>query len=134
MELPAVWGSWYKRFLARSKEALSSEEVVSRLKEVEYAIEVKVLKDQSEVDKNQSEAVLNILKGIENTPNAVIKIGSILVIKITNPGTNTPSIQVRTFAIKELHFLNKNPHLTSCPADLLDALSRISEDTDNLLN
>jgi len=135
LELPAVFGSWYKRLIAKSKSAITSEEVTSRLKEMEYAFEVNgILKQQSEIDKNQSEALLNILKGIENTPNAVIRIGSLLVIKVTSAITNIPSIHVRTLAIKELHFLNKNPHLTNNPVELLDSLSRNNNDPDNLLN
>ena len=36
------------------------------MKELEYAVEVKILKDQSEVDKNQSEALLNITNSIKD--------------------------------------------------------------------
>ncbi|MDF2437777.1 MAG: hypothetical protein K0Q95_2153 [Bacteroidota bacterium] len=135
IELPAVFGSWYKKLLAKSKAALTSEEVVSRLKEVEYGMEVNgILKPQSEVEKNQSEALVNMMKCLENIPNGMIRIGSILAVKVTNPITNIPHLHVRTLAISEIYFLNKNPHLSSSPMELLEALANHADDPSDSLN
>lgn len=132
IELDAIRGSWYKKFVAKSKKAMTDKEVTDRLKEMEYALEVKILKDQSEVDKNQSEALSNILKSVENISNAAIKIGSLLVVKITSE-SGEASVQVRSLSILELHLLNKRPDLLLKPKEILQALARMIE-TENSEN
>lgn len=131
IELDPIKGSWYKKLIAKSKEILTEEEVQNKLKEVEYALEVKILKDQSEVDKNQSEALSNILKSVENIPNAAIKIGSLLVVKITSE-TGEATVQVRSLTILELHLLNKRPDLLLKPNEILGALATMIEENDRL--
>jgi hypothetical protein len=130
-EFKAKLGSWFKRMTAKSKSILSNKEVTDRFKEIEYGVEVNtILKPQSEVDKNHSEALANILKSIENYPNAAIRIGSLIVVKITPPNGEI-NIQVRTLSIKELHVLNKRPELLSRPSEILIALAKEIEGNDN---
>ena len=125
IEFKAIKGSWIKRFIASSKKLMTSEEVTERFKEAEYAIEVNtILKPQSEVEKNQSEALMNIIKSLDKINNAVIRIGSLLVLKITNKQGEV-SVQVRTLTISELHFLNKHPELSNRPVEILEALSKL---------
>lgn len=132
VELKDKKGSWIKRMIYKSKEVMGSDEVRDRLKEAEYGIEVNtILKPQSEVEKNQSEALLNITKAVENAPNAAIRIGSLIVVKITNPETTDVQILARTLSIKEVHLLNKKPALLDNPQKLLNALSEITDDTNN---
>jgi len=122
-EFIAVKGSWFKRMVANSKEAITSDDVINRFKEVEYGVEVNtILKQQSEIDKNQSEALLNILKSVENVSNAAIRIGSLLVVKIKN-AEGEVNVQVRSLSIKELHLLNKRPELLHNPQLILTALT-----------
>ena len=124
IDLKPVKGSWFKKLIADSKSVMTSQEVIDRLKEAEYGVEVNnILKPQSEVDKNHSEALSNILKSIENIPNAAIRIGSLLVVKITNKKEEV-NIQVRTLTIKELHLLNKKPELLTKPSAVLLALAK----------
>jgi len=109
--------------VANSKEAITSDDVINRFKEVEYGVEVNtILKQQSEIDKNQSEALLNILKSVENVSNAAIRIGSLLVVKIKN-AEGEVNVQVRSLSIKELHLLNKRPELLHNPQLILTALT-----------
>src|SRR6185503_2348209 len=66
LDFESVKGSWIKQWVSRSKKAMTSSEVIDRLKEAEYAVEVSaILKPQSEVEKNQSEALINIIKSVE---------------------------------------------------------------------
>lgn len=134
-EFDAIKGSWIKRIIAKSQKVMTSDEVTDRLKEAEYGIEVNaVLKQQSEIDKNQSEALLNILKSVENVPNAAIRIGSLLVVKIT-PNEGDVNVQVRSLSIKELHLLNKKPELLHRPQQILTALTKeINQDNNDNLN
>jgi len=130
IEFEAVKGSWYKRLVADSTKAMTSDQLVDRLKEAEYAVEVAtILKPQSEVDKNQSEALLNILKSVETVPNAAIRIGALLVVKVTSVEGEV-SVQACTLSIKELHLLNKKPDLLRKPHEILTALSNEIEDGD----
>jgi hypothetical protein len=123
-DFKSVTGSWYKKMVAKSKKLMTDEEVLSRLKEVEYGVEVNtILQKQSEIDKNQSEALLNILKSVENIPNAAIRIGSLIVVKLTDERTRTTNVQVRSLSILEMHTLNKNPELLKNPHEILNALA-----------
>ncbi|KAA5532653.1 hypothetical protein F0919_17890 [Taibaiella lutea] len=131
IEFQAIHGSWIKRLIANSKKALTSSEVTDRIKEVEYGVEVNtILKPQSEIDKNNSEALLNILKSVENIPNAAIRIGSLIVVKVTNTDGEV-NVQVRTLSIKELHLLNKRPDLLSKPSEILIALGKEINDSES---
>lgn len=124
----AVKGSWFKRLIAFSKEKLSSEEVTDRLKKIEYGIEVNtILKQQSEIDKNQSEALANIITSLKDIPNAAIRIGALIIVKVTD-NEGTVNLQTRTLSIKELHLLNKNPELLKYPQQILQALAEEIKD------
>jgi hypothetical protein len=122
-EFDAVNGSWFKSLVAKSVKVMTSEEVLSRLREVEYSVQVNaILKQQSEIDKNLAEALLNITKSIENVPNAAIRIGSLIVVKLTNKEGEV-NIQSRTLTIQELYILNKRPELLHKPHEVLNALT-----------
>lgn len=123
-------GSWYKRLLAKSQEKLTSDQVIDRLKEAEYGIEVNtILKQQSEIDKNQSEALANIIVSLKDIPNAAIRIGALIVVKVTDI-EGAVSLQTRTLSIKELHLLNKKPELLKMPKQILQALAKEIKDND----
>lgn len=128
IEFEAIKGSWFKRIIAKSKEKLSSEDVKDRLKEAEYGIEVNtILRQQSEIDKNQSEALSNIISSLKDIPNAAIRIGALIVVKLTD-NDGSVSLQVRTLSIKELHLLNKKPELLQMPKQILQALAKEIDD------
>ena len=128
LELPAVKNSWFKRAVAKSQEIMTSDQVTERFKEVEYGIEVNtILKQQSEIDKNESEALANILKSLDGIDNGAIRIGSLLVVKITDIETKAVNLQVRTLSIKEMYLINKNPNLLTNPPKVLEALSKAIE-------
>jgi type I restriction enzyme, R subunit len=112
---------------ARSKEVLSKDEVTDRLKEAEYALEVKVIKDQSEADKNYAEAFSNVINSTKDIPNIALKIGSLIIIKTTSE-TGEASVVSRNLTILELHLLNKRPDLMLKPKEILNALASINQD------
>ncbi len=129
-EFNAVKGSWIKKILAKSLDAITSEEVVDRLKEIEYGVEVNtILKQQSEIDKNQSEALSNIIGSLKDIPNAAIRIGALIVVKLTD-SEGSVSLQTRTLSIKELHLLNKKPELLQMPKQILQALAKEIEENE----
>lgn len=124
-------GSWYKRWFAKSKEVATTPEVTKRLHKGERALELATLgKYQANVDKDQAEAASTLIRSLENIPNAVCQIGSILLIKVTDANTGT-RIYTRSLTPQEMLFLECNQNLFKSPQDILDALSkhctRISE-------
>jgi len=123
-EFPAESGSWYKRWFARSKQALAQPEVLERLKRAERALEMVTLhRHQAAVDKDQAAAASSLLTSLEKVPNAVCQIGSVLVVKITdNAG---PRVFTRTLNQDELIHIERNQHLLKQPECILEALSRV---------
>jgi hypothetical protein len=123
-------GSWYKRAVAWTKSKMTQEDVKTILQKGEYGIEANaILKTQSEIEKNQSEALLNIITALKDTPNAAIRIGSLIVVKVTT-GTGEVNLQSRTLTVKELHIINKRPDLLSSPQQILGALAKEVTDSD----
>jgi hypothetical protein len=125
IELTPVIQSWWKRAVAKTVDVISSDEVTSRLKKAEYALEVNtVLKQQSEIDKNHSESLMNIMKSLDSVKNAAIRIGSLLVLKMTDHETGEVNLQVRTLNILELDLINRHPEVQNSPHKIVELLSK----------
>lgn len=119
LHYPERRGSWFKKLFSSAKEKLNSEELQDRLKKVEHAVELNTIKkQQSEVDKNQAEALSSLLKASENIPNIATLIGSLLFIKSTDQD-GIPVVFCKTLTTKEMIFINDNPGLISDPKELL---------------
>jgi len=115
---------WY-RFLSfkglssRTKEKLKKE-IQKDLQKAIRAAELKTIhKTQSEIDKNVSKAASMLLKSLEGIDDAIIQVGSILVIK-----TQGKPI-VRSLTQKELQHIEDNPKLLRMPDIILEELSSI---------
>jgi hypothetical protein len=122
-EDPGVWGSWLGRSFACSMSALKSEQVRDTLVRTERALEMQaLLLPQAQIDATQAGAAANLIASLSNTPNAIVQIGSILIIKVEG----TPI--VRNLTQTELSYLEHNRHLYSSPKQALEELSRISEE------
>jgi len=82
VEEPSVRGSWWQRFWARGREVAESEPVRDRLAKVERALELEGLgKRQAEIDKAKAEAVAALYAVVKEQENAVVRLGSIVMIK-----------------------------------------------------
>lgn len=114
---PPLRGSWYRDFIALSRRALTSRELGEQLLKVERGIELQLLhKQQAEIDSMQGDAVAKLLTALEHTPDALVQIGSVLLVKVDG----VPS--VRNLTQVELRHLEHNPRLLTSPATILDAL------------
>lgn len=121
-EFPEIKGSWFKKWFAKSKEALSQPEVIERLEKIERAVEIKAIdRPQADVDEKQAGAIAKLIKCLEKVPNAAVQAGSVLVVKLTTP--NGPIIQARTLSQEEMIELENNQLLLQDPADVLRKLS-----------
>lgn len=117
-DLPAVKGSWFKRWFGRTREALKEPEVRERLEKGERALELHALqKPQAVIDKDQAEGAAALITALEKTDAAVCQVGSILILK-ANGG-----VVARTLTQKELIHLEKHPELLKAPDEILAALS-----------
>jgi hypothetical protein len=117
-EFPPVRNSWFRRFVARTREVADRPEVQSRLAEGERALQVRAVDlPQAEVDARQAHAAAELISVLENQPKAAIQIGSILLLK-TESG-----LAVRTLGPGEMLKLARNPGLLGSPESLLEALA-----------
>jgi hypothetical protein len=100
-EFPAKNGSWWKKWFVKTKEVATQPEVQKRLEKLERALELKGLAEpQANVDKLEAEAVAMLVKAVENSPNAAIQAGSLLLVKTTHK--RRKCLQVRTLTQREL--------------------------------
>lgn len=121
-EFPEIKGSWFKKWFAKTKDALSQPEVIERLEKIERAVEIKHLdKPQAEVDDKQASAIAKLIKCLDKVPNAAVQAGSVLVVKLTN--SNGPIIQARTLTQEEMIALENNQLLLQNPSEVLGKLN-----------
>lgn len=126
-DFPSERGSWWKSWLAKSRRALTSEEVKEGLEKGQRALELATIeKAQSEVNKNHAEAASNLINSLSQVDNAAIQIGSLLLVKVTNGGTT--SVHTRQMTQKEMIALEKNQSLMRKPEQIIQELEKLSCD------
>lgn len=132
-DFPAETGSWFKRLFVKTSEAITQPEVTERLQKIERSLELHGLhQPQSQVDKNEAEAVSIIISSLEKIPSAVIQVGSLVVIK-SSDSQNDPHLLVRSLSQQEMIYLEKNQHLLKSPQELFSKLSEVKIETNRLL-
>jgi len=112
-------GSWFHELFIRARQRGTLGDQLTKL---ERAIDLQThLRTQSEVDERQGDVVAKLITSLENTPNAVIQIGSVLLVKISG------DILVRNLTQRELAIYERNPALFRDPATarkLLESFQR----------
>jgi excisionase family DNA binding protein len=112
-----VFGSWFREFFVRAKN--SSPPVEDQLAKLARGIELQGLdRPQSEVDLNQAEAIRRLLGALDRESDALIQVGSIMLVKVQN------RIVVRNLTQVELAYFNQNPALFQDPGGALQILQR----------
>jgi hypothetical protein len=123
-DFPAIQGSWFKKWIIRSRDAITHPELQDRLQKIERALELKGLeKPQSEIDKNQAQAIAEMIKSLEKIPEAAIQSGSVLLVKTSVKGK--PNIRARTLSQREMIILEKNPDLLFKPQDIFSKIRNL---------
>lgn len=124
-EFPIQRSSWFREFLLRMKDSTVRPTRDEVLAMAERAIEQQILdKPQAQIDLAQSQAVAGLVMSLEKTPNAVIQVGSLLVVKV---GETT---LVRNLTQQELVYLQRNPKLFRDPEKALLELQRLMNPAD----
>jgi hypothetical protein len=104
------------------------------VQKLERAIEIQGLNHpQSQVDKNEAEAISAIISALEKVSSAAIQVGSIVIIKLPDSDGNS-CIQARTLSQQELMLLEKNPNLLKEPRKILDRLADFNQEAHTLKN
>jgi Fis family transcriptional regulator len=117
-------GSWFKKFILAARKPEVLEELKHRLKQSEHIIELELLsKRQAQVDKAEAEALVLLIKSLAPVKNAVLQVGSLLMVKSTDP-SNSDSLIAKTLTTRELNYLNANQHLLMQPSRILEVLNR----------
>ncbi len=112
-----------KEFFVKSKDAITSKEVIERLDELERALQIQYVdKPQSESDKAKGEAAAAVIQSLETVSAAVVQLGSLLILKNKNDAGEAV-IFTRTLSQRELAVLSENPNLLASPATVLDELA-----------
>ncbi len=120
---PPQSGSWLKRWVTRTTDALSEPEVAERLKKLERAVDLHALhKTQAVVDQNQAAALQAVLGALQGVDDAAIQVGSLLILQTVSNGSGR-RVVARTLTQKELAELERDPSLLRNPSEILQLLA-----------
>jgi len=120
-------GSWFKRLIGVSKDAITREELQERLRKLERGLELRYLEQpQASADQPRMEGAAELLDKIGDN-DAVIQIGSILLVKRHSPN-GSGQIVIRTLTQNELIYLDKHGECLRDPIGILNALERLGRD------
>jgi len=113
-------GSWLKRKLKyKIRNPFKSEPVKEIIDKTKYGVELQFLdKVQSEVNKNNAEALAAMITAIKDVPNYVGQLGSILIMKSTD---SNGIVQLKTIELttEQMIFLKRKSSLLNHPLTLL---------------
>lgn len=117
--------SWWQKLFARSKAAVTHEEVVRRLAEAERALRLAALeKPQAQADNDRLAGAAALLEAIGSN-DAVVLMGSVLLIR-RSCSTGPASIYIRNLVQSELLEIEQNPELLKNPQALHEHFCGIS--------
>lgn len=113
---PGVEGSWWREIIAHMRVSGSQSEQLALL---ERAIQQELLLGkQAQNDSLQGRVVSELIVALEKTPQAVIQVGSVLLVKVEE------TVLVRNLTQRELAFYERNPALFKDPVNAMLHLQR----------
>lgn len=112
--------SWFRELLVHVRRSGAMSEQLAKL---ERAVDMQThLRAQAQIDASQGDAVAKLITSLEKTPNAVIQIGSVLLVKVGD------DLAVRNLTQRELAIYERKPTLFRNPAQALEALQAFAEE------
>lgn len=122
-DAPAATGSWKKEIWIRVKGFFGREEVQRRIRTLESGVKKKYIgTEQAAIDAKQAEAVKMVLESIKEFRNAVVQVGSTMILKVTPVGSADATLAVCTLTISQMEELEHCPTLKLDPVKLLKKL------------
>lgn len=125
-------GSWFKENIVyKIKNVLRSKEVIELLDKTKRAIELQQIeKHQSEVNRNNMEAVAAFLNSVKEIPNVAVVMDSLIVVKATVEGI--PQLVVHKMTTEQVIEVERNPQLKNNPLELLRLINNLGGDKKQL--
>lgn len=114
-----LWGSWRKRVVARVREAKALEKAAEALKAAMVNL------PQAQANSENADAVSKLISSIEATPNAVLRFGTVLIVKVTVD--DEPAIVTTDLNADQIRLLNRHPDWLLQPQQLLGRLSQAGD-------
>ena len=114
-----LWGSWRKRVVARVREAEALEKAAEALKAAMVNL------PQAQANSENADAVSKLISSIEATPNAVLRFGTVLIVKVTVD--DEPAIVTTDLNADQIRLLNRHPDWLLQPQQLLGRLSQAGD-------
>ncbi|MFG1679657.1 hypothetical protein ACGFNP_05745 [Nonomuraea sp. NPDC049269] len=111
-------GSWFRRFRLKATDLAMSSDAKEIAEELRRAAELRALHSvQAENDSKQAQAAATLIQALDGTEQAVVLVGSVLVIK------DAGRLAVRTLTQRQLIYLERSADMTQ-PSNVLEALER----------
>ncbi|MEU6718007.1 hypothetical protein ABZ897_41620 [Nonomuraea sp. NPDC046802] len=125
-------GSFFRRFRVAAVNLFTSASAKEIAAEVRRGVQLATIHNQqADNDQKQAEAVSNLLRSLEGTDQAVLLVGSVLILK------DGDKVAARTLTQRQLTFLERHPTSVTDPAAVLVALDEcarsIHEEMANVL-
>lgn len=116
-------GSWFKeKVVYKIRNVFRSKEAVELFEKTKRAIELQQIeKHQSEVNRNNFEAVAAFLNSVKEIPNVAVIMGSLIVAKATVNGV--PQLAIQSLTTEQVILIEKNPELKNNPLELLQLIN-----------
>lgn len=116
-------GSIFKSWRGKLQGGLASDRVQSRLAEIEQRLTLEAVgRAQAEVDSKVTESAVTLIESLGDIPNAVVRVGALMVIKYTPDGADTVLL-LRHLTSAEVRALERNPGIQSDPVHALELLA-----------
>ena len=113
-ELEAVSGSWFQRLMFWSKDKLEPDELEGVYQEGREALRKRVLDlPGAEATEKLANAAANLISALDKQPSGVLRIGELIVVKVTRDGE--PTIVVETVSAEIARKFAANPMLLRDP-------------------
>ncbi len=112
-------GSWFKeKVVYKIRNVFRSKEAKELFDKTKRAIELQQIeKHQSEVNRNNMEAVAAFLNSVKEIPNVAVVMDSLIVAKATVEGV--PQLVVHKMTTEQVIAVERNPELKNNPLELL---------------
>jgi hypothetical protein len=112
-------GSWFKeKVVYKIRNVYRSKEAKELFDKTKRALELQQIeKHQSEVNRNNMEAVAAFLNSVKEIPNVAVVMDSLIVAKATVNGI--PQLVVHKMTTEQVIIVEKNPELKKNPLELL---------------
>ncbi|GAA0419223.1 hypothetical protein Acor_28900 [Acrocarpospora corrugata] len=121
-QIAPLRGSWFRTFRMKAKDLASTAEAKEIADEIRRAAELHGLhKVQAQNDNLQAQAAATLIQALQGTDQAVLLVGSVLVIK------DKGQLAVRTLTQRQLIFLERSADMTQ-PQKVLEVLELCGND------